>query len=60
VDGDPAPNTVPVLDYSVFTALPAVKAGTVFGFSQGAASNIGWAIDALDEIDRILSEVGAA
>jgi iron complex transport system substrate-binding protein len=60
VDGDPAPNTVPVLDYSVFTALPAVKAGNVFGFSQGAASNIGWAIDALDEIDRILSEVGAA
>ncbi|MGO1911845.1 MAG: ABC transporter substrate-binding protein [Corynebacterium sp.] len=57
-DGEPAPNTVPVLDNPVFRALPAVKAGNSFGFSQGAASNIGWAIDALDEIDRILSEVG--
>lgn len=57
-DGEPAPNTQPVLDNPVFKALPAVKAGNVFGFSQGAASNIGWAIDALDEIDRILSEIG--
>lgn len=58
-DGEPAPNTRPVLDNPGFRALPAAKAGHVFGFSQGAASNIGWAIDALDEIDRILSEVEA-
>ncbi|AHW64268.1 ABC transporter substrate-binding protein [Corynebacterium glyciniphilum] len=55
--GDAAENTRPLLDNSRFRSLPAVTKGNLFGFTQGGASNIGWAIDALDEIDDILSRV---
>lgn len=55
--GDAAPNTAPVLENSQFRELPAAENGNLYGFSQGGASNIGWAIDALDEIDGILSRV---
>lgn len=58
-DGEAAANTQPVLDNPAFTALPAARSGNLFGFTQGGASNLGWAIDALDEIDRILFEVSA-
>lgn len=56
-DGDAAENTRPLLDNSRFQSLPAVTEGNLFGFTQGGASNIGWAIDALDEIDDILARV---
>lgn len=57
--GEATENTRPLLENTRFQALPAVEADNLFGFAQGGASNIGWAIDALDEIDDILSQVSA-
>lgn len=57
--GEAAENSRPLLENSRFRALPAVEADNLFGFTQGGASNIGWATDALDEIDEILSQVSA-
>jgi len=56
-DGGPNDLTAPMLESPLFTALPAARAGNVFGFRHTAVTSAGWAADGLDEIDELLDQV---
>lgn len=56
-EGEPNAQTVPLLEHRLFTGLPAAESDNVYPFTQGGVSCLGWAIEAMDEVDGILAQV---
>lgn len=56
-DGEPIPGMVPILENELFLDLPAAEAENVFAWTNSSASCLGWATDALGELDDILEAV---
>ena len=56
-DGEPIPGMVPILENELFQDLPAAEAENVFAWTHSSASCLGWATDALGELDEILGAV---
>lgn len=56
-NGEPIPGMVPILENDLFQDLPATGSGNVFPWTNSSASCLGWATDALGELEDILGRV---